>query len=218
MQLYHSRCRAKMQMHPASLPRIIIGGEEAGNAALPESCFAVIFFAIQLIVNLFPMSKKQSERAKQIYVGIIIGVIVLALFLVLIMMGFSTEEKQLAGQWFNQKIKPAPKPSAPQKQLFSYVGQIQTITGDGFSILAKGIQNQLEEDKVISVRVGEGTEYAQIMPPQNMDSGGSTNGTLLELSYEKLNVGDEVLVFSGQEVTGQTSMEASLVQRVRKGE
>lgn len=160
------------------------------------------------------MSKKHSEQAKQIYVGIIIGVIVLALFLVLLMMSFTPQETQVANQWLNNLVNPVKKDNTPQQQLFSYVGEIQTITPEGFSILAKSQQNQLAEDKVISIKIVEGTEYSQIVPPQTTETGGSTNGTLLDLTYEKLNVGDEVLVFSNEEVSGKTSMEASLVQRV----
>lgn len=105
-----------------------------------------------------------------------------------------------------------------EKQNFSYVGKVESITDKGFTILASAARNPLEKDTLITVKTTSGTKYTEMSVPVVLPSDIDQQSLnelfkVKEISFSGLNVGDEVTVVSQTNTYGKTSMEASKVQK-----
>ncbi|MDD5146496.1 MAG: hypothetical protein PHN39_02025 [Candidatus Pacebacteria bacterium] len=168
------------------------------------------------------MAKKIIQPAstpfhKKSFFGVILAVVLAVLFLSLILVTIQKGQGLKVSNSLpqNQNVSSSLEAikSAPL-QLFSYVGIIQSISGNNLEILASADQNKLREDLTVVVKVAESTRFTQMMSPgQGGESGlaAATSG----ISLSDLRVGDLVLVASVADITGQTTIEASSVQRIK---
>jgi hypothetical protein len=154
---------------------------------------------------------------KKSYFIFIVVVVLVALFLTLMLVTIQKEQELKVSNSLPQNKNNSPSleeiKSAPL-QLFSYVGAIKSISKNVFEILAKGDQNQLKEDLTVTVKVAEGTRFTQMALPTQSGEGGLTAETSA-ISFSNLKVGDLVLVSSAVDITGQTTIEASSVQKIK---
>lgn len=104
------------------------------------------------------------------------------------------------------------------KQIFSYIGEIQSKADNSFVIKAIATKNQLDKDTMITVKISAVTKYVSMSVPQTLPPNPS-QATLQalfksqDITYNDLKVGNEVTVVSQVDVFGKTEMDAARVQK-----
>ena len=97
-------------------------------------------------------------------------------------------------------------------EFFSYIGTITEIQEDGIMLNAEKAKNYLLEDAQIEVKVDETTEYQKTVIPRELVEGEEFDLKVIEMTFEDLVVGDEVIVISHENVKGKNSFIAKQVE------
>lgn len=128
-----------------------------------------------------------------------------------------------------ERVKPPSQPTTPTTpaekiEVYSYIGQIQTIGDKSLTILALANKNQsLTQDTTIAVNVTDKTKYVGMSIPKTLPKNPSQEELnelfkSQDITFNDLQVGDEVTVVSLSDVFGKTEMTATKVQKMSVAE
>ncbi|MCX6791392.1 MAG: hypothetical protein NTV62_04385 [Candidatus Gribaldobacteria bacterium] len=152
------------------------------------------------------------------YFFIIISVIILALFLILFLLSVGRNEKLSAQN--NNGAKSSTLQNSQEilasglAQIVSCVGEIQEVSDGSLKILLLASKNRIKEDQSILVKTTRNTQYLQMVKPRANQEDDLTIKTK-EIKFSDLKVGDQILAFTADDLSGKTTIEASLIQQVK---
>ena len=138
---------------------------------------------------------------------VIILIIVLIAGIVLIVIIKNSVEKPLPGKY---GITPAG--IAIPKEVHAYTGKVESVEGGTLTIRASAHNNYLEEETILTVRLGKNTRIERYELPKNVPSGARrVNAIKQPIVVGEINIGDIVEVYSKKNVLDKSSFDADIV-------
>lgn len=104
------------------------------------------------------------------------------------------------------------------KEVFSFIGEIKTVQEGKIIILAKPEKNlALKKETLITILVNEKTKYSQVRLPKVLPSDikpgeGKSILTRQEVGFSDLQVGQEIMALSNQNIKGLTEFTAIRIE------
>lgn len=154
---------------------------------------------------------------------VIIAVVVIALIVVALVINYLPKKggeqpngmppaEQPANQQTDQTGQQPQTPPAPA-EIFSYVGEVVSVSNGEMKVLAKPVVNYLTEDTTLTVQTDANTQVVKRTIPKVLPKEGGANLFKTEnIQLSDLAKGDQVTVVSATNIKDKTTFVASRVE------
>lgn len=149
--------------------------------------------------------------------GIIIAVILVVVLAVAAYFIFGMGGKKKAGPQTgtpSSQTEQTGQPNVPTpSEVYSYVGQVQSVGNGQITVLAKKEMNLLAADTTLTIKADANTQVIKRTIPRVLpESGGADLFKQENVSLSDIKTGDQVTVVASTNVKSQTSFTASRIE------